>query len=645
MPSATVTAALFVDVECPICGSTAQVISYGIVAPFLTELFNLPVGYTSRYCQCDSCNLVFFDLRYEDDQMSLLYSNYRSDDYLDLRRQWEPWYSRKVNDAYSTQTESVDVLERAGIPEHLHIAVDFGGDQGQFFPDVPIDHRLVCDVSDRSLPAGVEHISSLGELGDEKADLVIIAQVLEHLPNPVSPLKDIRNAMADDGRLYVEVPLDRFGVRRSQTSYRYQRYLQRLVRHRLSFIALDFASGVSRQFLSTIPWFGVVKQSEHINYFSEQSLHSLLQRTGFTIVAEHADRSAKVGGLRVGRYGVVAKLNPSSRESGFQPGMASLPSAPSDVARHVHEDIHTGSRQPAATKGTASRRKGPLAGRRASIEARRTNAGFKNRPTWRIKLSDRARDSVGATIHGVRKLVNPNLRGHPEHATLISNATYSPWLVDSEFRSVLARVAGQTLMDEMRLYEIWQLAGQVGYLSGDAIEIGCWQGGTGCMMSIRIAQMAPTATVFLCDTFSGVVKAGPRDLIYRGGEHADASQHLVEGLANQLGLQQVQVLAGMFPEETGKLLDGRMFKFAHIDVDVYRSAKDSFEWLLPRLVDGAIVVFDDYGFASTDGIRNFIDELQGRPEVAIMRNLNGQATLVKRATPSGTSAAPSASQS
>jgi|GEM_PF-412940 len=604
--------------SCPVCGNSAHLVGYAILAPFLTELFHLPVTSTSRYCQCDVCELVFFDLRYDDDQMSLLYGNYRSSGYLDLRQRWEPWYSEKINDAYSSQNELVDdrrqfmmdVLEMAGAPERLHIAVDFGGDRGQFFPDVPIDRRLVCDVSDRPLAAGVEHISSLGDLGEEKADLVIIAHVLEHLPDPVGPLEEIRDAMAATGTLYVEVPLDGFGVRRSQMSPRYQRYLRRLARHRRSFIALDFATGVSRQLLSTIPWFGVVKQSEHINYFSERSLHSLLHRAGFAVVAEHADRSAEVGGLRTGRYGVVAKLRPASEEPGVPPGAASLPSA----------------------------------GWKAPARAGRSGAAVVHRPTWRIKLSDRARDSIGATIHGVRKVANPGLRGHREHATLISNATYSPWRVDPEFRSVLARVAGQTLIDEMRLYEIWQLAGQVGHLPGDGIEVGCWRGGTGCLIGIRIAQTTPSASVFLCDTFSGVVKAGPRDHIYRGGEHADTSQQLVEELANQLDLHQVHVLAGMFPEETGQLLDGRQFKFAHVDVDVYQSAKDSFEWLLPRMVDGAIIVFDDYGFASTNGIRNFIDELQGRPEVAVMRNLNGQAALVKRATPGTALAAPPASR-
>ena len=141
------------------------------------------------------------------------------------------------------------VLERAQINQKLQCAVDFGGDEGQFFPSIPTDRRIVCDVSNRDLPAGIEHISGLSELSDVKPDLVIVAPALEHLPDPVQPLKEIRRVIADDGVLYVEVPLDLFRVSWFHSSAACnQRYLRRLVRHRLLFVAFDFLSGLNRQF-------------------------------------------------------------------------------------------------------------------------------------------------------------------------------------------------------------------------------------------------------------------------------------------------------------------------------------------------------------------------------------------------------------
>jgi len=95
-------------------------------------------------------------------------------------------------------------------------------------------------------------------------------------------------------------------------STRYERFLHRLVQHRFPFVVLDFLSGVSRQFRSSIPRFGVIKQSEHINYFSPRSVASALKASGFTVVSEAQDPNLKVGGLRMGCYGVAARVERSS---------------------------------------------------------------------------------------------------------------------------------------------------------------------------------------------------------------------------------------------------------------------------------------------------------------------------------------------
>jgi hypothetical protein len=77
---------------------------------------------------------------------------------------------------------------------------------------------------------------------------------------------------------------------------------------------------------------------------------------------------------------------------------------------------------------------------------------------------------------------------------------------------------------------------------------------------------------FLCDTFKGVVKAGNQDLHYRGGEHADTSMDTVRQLATDMGLGNVELLEGIFPDATGDRIKDRQFSLCHIDVDVYESA-------------------------------------------------------------------------
>jgi O-methyltransferase len=135
--------------------------------------------------------------------------------------------------------------------------------------------------------------------------------------------------------------------------------------------------------------------------------------------------------------------------------------------------------------------------------------------------------------------------------------------------------------------------------------------------------------VYLCDTFTGVVKVSSNDLTYKGGEHADTAIELVENLIKKLELDNVVILTGIFPDQTQHLIKDNKFRFCHIDVDVYQSAKDIFNWVWPKLVVGGIVVFDDYGFYTCEGISLFVDQERKKKNKIVIHNLNGHAIIIK----------------
>jgi O-methyltransferase len=145
-----------------------------------------------------------------------------------------------------------------------------------------------------------------------------------------------------------------------------------------------------------------------------------------------------------------------------------------------------------------------------------------------------------------------------------------------------------TLVDRARCYELWNLAKQSIKVDGAILEVGVWRGGTGCLL----AMSAPTKSIYLADTFEGVVKAGKNDTYYMGGEHADTSVQLVSRLLASARVDNVRLLKGIFPDETAAELEGRPISLLHVDVDVYQSAKDIVEWALPRLRIGAKIVFE-----------------------------------------------------
>ena len=216
------------------------------------------------------------------------------------------------------------------------------------------------------------------------------------------------------------------------------------------------------------------------------------------------------------------------------------------------------------------------------------------------------------------------------HAVVRPLATYAPWRSDGEFQSAYELIRSNTLVDFYRCYDLWQLVAEAGKLAGgDILEIGVWRGGTGCLMARRAKLTGAGATVYLCDTFQGVVKAGSSDRHYAGGEHSDTSEAVVADLAQGMGLDNIKILRGTFPEQTGHLVANATFRLCHIDVDVYESGREILAWVWPRLVRGGIAVFDDYGFLSTGGITRLVNEERGHTDRLMLHNLNGHAVFIK----------------
>lgn len=210
-------------------------------------------------------------------------------------------------------------------------------------------------------------------------------------------------------------------------------------------------------------------------------------------------------------------------------------------------------------------------------------------------------------------------------------STYSPWKSDVEFQEIYTLISENTLVDKYRCFELGSLVEQVSNLNGAIIEIGVWKGGTGALIAKKAELCGIKDTIYLCDTFSGVVKASAKqDNIYIGGEHNDTSKKVVKELIfDKLKLENVKVLKGIFPDETAESIEDQKFRFCHIDVDVFYSAKDIFEWIWDRLVIGGIIVFDDYGFIACEGITKYVNEIKQQKNLIFLHNINGHGVLVK----------------
>lgn len=217
-----------------------------------------------------------------------------------------------------------------------------------------------------------------------------------------------------------------------------------------------------------------------------------------------------------------------------------------------------------------------------------------------------------------------------EYERINTFSEYCPWNVGYDFLEIYQYIRPHSFVDIYKCFELWELVGQSAKLKeGDIIEVGVWRGGSGVLMAQKAKMSKIPCDVYLCDTFKGIVKAGEHDPFYWNGRHDDTYIECVQFLAKRADLDNVKILEGIFPDETGREVEGCKFRLCHIDVDVYQSAHDIIEWIWDRLIPGGIVVYDDYGSKECKGITKHVNEQMKKKDRIVFYNLNGQGIMVK----------------
>jgi O-methyltransferase len=161
-----------------------------------------------------------------------------------------------------------------------------------------------------------------------------------------------------------------------------------------------------------------------------------------------------------------------------------------------------------------------------------------------------------------------------------------------------------------KLNNLWEVIKLVP--EGDILEVGTWRGGTALMLAASASVHKPNSHVYVCDTFEGIVLAGPNDNFHKDGDFSGStSKELVEDLLASKGLTNFSVHKGIFPRDTGDQITTNGLACVHVDVDVYEGHMGVFEWAQDKLVSGAVLIFDDYGsptcLGATKAVHDYFD--------------------------------------
>ncbi len=248
---------------------------------------------------------------------------------------------------------------------------------------------------------------------------------------------------------------------------------------------------------------------------------------------------------------------------------------------------------------------------------------------FQLNKVKKARKRLEALTSLLFKAFQINLRykeNRKDYGLEIFEYFYLPWRTDLEFTKAYEAVSEHTLNPKSRLYTIYDLSKK--YLLEDTsfVEVGCWKGGVTGLVSVL--NKKNNIDYYACDTFSGVANSSINDTFFKDNEYGDASIQDVINLQN-ITLQNFQIVEGIFPESMKNINLTKKISFAHIDVDTYISAKESFDFIMQNAVKGAVVVLDDYGGWFTDGVTKFGNELKLQKDYFAVPNHLGQMIIFK----------------
>ncbi|MBP6694998.1 MAG: hypothetical protein KA161_07705 [Saprospiraceae bacterium] len=161
----------------------------------------------------------------------------------------------------------------------------------------------------------------------------------------------------------------------------------------------------------------------------------------------------------------------------------------------------------------------------------------------------------------------------------------------------------QTLLSLDRLANLIRYNELIKELEGDVAEFGVFRGGS----LELLAQLNPGKTVWGIDSFEGLPAPTDKDNYHKEGDFKEVEYENIKGYFGTM-YRNVNLLKGFSPAIFLNIDPFKKFCFVHIDVDLYQSVKDGLDYFYPRMVDGGVIILDDYGWESTEGAKKATDE-------------------------------------
>lgn len=170
-----------------------------------------------------------------------------------------------------------------------------------------------------------------------------------------------------------------------------------------------------------------------------------------------------------------------------------------------------------------------------------------------------------------------------------------------------------------RMYNATQFLRYSLDLSGDVVECGSFQGLSSYVFCnyIRLANPGfQGAGYHIFDSFEGLSQPSREDMI-ANQDYGEVGQPSFRAGAFRGSLETVKATLSDFPmieyhpgwiPQSFENVPEKIYKFVHLDLDLYDPIKAAVEYFYPRMVKGGVMVIDEYGFPRWPGAQKAMDE-------------------------------------
>lgn len=174
-------------------------------------------------------------------------------------------------------------------------------------------------------------------------------------------------------------------------------------------------------------------------------------------------------------------------------------------------------------------------------------------------------------------------------------------------------------------------------LDGDYVECGVNRGFLSSAVTEYLDWNSLNKRFYLLDTFNGVderylserqIKAGRLERARKHTLNGDYVQGTASAQANFSEWSDVHVIQGSVPETLDEVTAERV-AYLHLDMNCAEPEAATFNYFWDRLVPGAVVLLDDYGFRGYEAQKDAMDAAASGKYTSIASLPTGQGLIIK----------------